>query len=889
MAQPQILTIGAGQDLVVSGFSLGTTTLRFEGSGLSSSNLLIDQQGQDTVLSFVGSSTRVRLTNFESSNFGSQSNFAQSFQFSPVVSAPTADSGPAVFGGAPPAGSGSGGGNSQGNSGGQESGGNANNTRIEVALNASGNDGLSGTNAGETLRGGSGNDTIRGMGGNDRLEGGTGSDWLQGGEGNDTLIGSVDATWPGGWGAFNAGSPGAPGSGETISITGMTRSQDVFDGGAGFDILRLGSGNDALFLDDPYSPTPNAGARIRDVELIEAGDGNDIVDLTSNNFAYGNVTIDGGAGNDTLWSSAGNDSLAGGTGNDSLFGGAGNDTLAGGDGNDMLDGGRGNDLLLGGAGDDVIRGGSGNESATITVSAAYGGGGQSTWNGLNLSAQNIGAGGVLTSSSSANVGFTNDGFGASGNQASRPSVKAETGYDPIARVSETVSVGFASDVSTATVGLAWFYGPQTSVDYNKAEQAFWRILNDGAVVAQGTVTANGTSGNQSFTIDPPGDAMFDTIVMWAGPYVDAAGANAQGAITNDSSDFLIRSISTTAVVPDEAARGGNDRIVGGAGNDNIDGGSGTDTSVYSSYISDYVFSRTASGALVVTGVGPGAVDGADTLVNVEFLEFLNGVVVPTANLGFNAAPDAQNGTGAGNEDTVIAGQLSATDANGDPLTYALAANGGPANGTVTINPNGTYSYTPNANFNGTDTFTYTVSDGRGGTDTATVTLNVAAVNDAPTTAGGTAAGNEDTVVTGQLTGADVDGNALSFALVPSGAPANGTVTVNPNGTYSYTPNANFNGTDSFTYRVSDGQGGTTTGTISINVSPVNDAPTTSGATVSGQEDGSIAGQVTGADVGGNPLIFALGQGPANGSVTMNPNGTFNYVPAANFNGTDSFT
>ncbi|MFM7345922.1 MAG: Ig-like domain-containing protein, partial [Tagaea sp.] len=72
------------------------------------------------------------------------------------------------------------------------------------------------------------------------------------------------------------------------------------------------------------------------------------------------------------------------------------------------------------------------------------------------------------------------------------------------------------------------------------------------------------------------------------------------------------------------------------------------------------------------------------------------------------------------------------------------------------------------------------------------------MNDAPTTTGGTAAGNEDTVVTGQLTGADVDGNPLSFALVPSGAPANGTVTVNPNGTYSYTPNANFNGTDSFT-------------------------------------------------------------------------------------------
>jgi large repetitive protein len=898
MANPQAFTIGTGQDVVIDGFALGSTTLRFEGTGFSASNLLIDQQGQDTVLTFVGSNTRVRLTNFEASNFGTQSNFAQSFQFSPVVSPTNNESGPGIFGGgsnnaSPNAGSN--GSNAQGNANGPDNGNagaNSNgngNGGAQVNLNANGNDSLTGSGGDETLRGGAGNDTVRGMGGNDRLEGGTGSDWLQGGDGNDTLVGSVDATWTSGWGAFNAGSPGAPGTGETISIANMTRSQDVFDGGAGVDILRLGSGNDAIFLDDPYSPTPNSGARIRAVEIIEAGDGNDIVDLTSANFALGNVTIDGGAGNDTLWSSAGDDSLAGGAGNDSLFGGAGRDTLVGGEGNDTLDGGRGNDLLIGGAGNDVIRGGAGNETATITVSAAYGGGGQSSWNGLNLSAQNVGANGALGSSSSANVGFTGDGFGAAGNQASRPSVKAETGYDPVARVSETVSVGFASDVGTATVSLAWFYGPQTSVDYNLAEQAFWRILNDGAVVAQGTVTANGTSGNQSFTIDPPGDAAFDTIVMWAGPYVSATGAPAQGAIVNDSSDFLIRAISTTATVADEAARGGNDRIIGGSGNDNIDGGAGVDTSVYSSFISDYVFSRTADGALVVTGAGAGAIDGADTLVNVEFLEFLNGVVVPTANLGLNSAPDARNSAASGNEDNVIAGQLTATDANGDPLTYALAANGGPANGTLTINPNGTYSYTPNANFNGTDTFTYTVSDGRGGTDTATVTLNVASVNDAPTTSGGTASGAEDGTVTGTLTASDVDGNALSFALAPNGAPANGTVTINPNGTYSYTPAANFNGTDSFTYRVSDGQGGTTLGTISVTVSPTNDAPTTSGATVSGQEDGSIAGQVTGADVDGNPLTFALNGAPANGAVTMNPDGTFSYVPAANFNGTDTFT
>ena len=864
MAQGEIYTIRSGQDLVIDGFTSGAT-LRFEGSGLTSSSMMIDRDGADTVLSFVGSSTRLRLTNFSSSYFNNPNNFSSTFQFSSVVSN-----------------------NATGSTGNDViTGGNGN----DVIRGGAGNDSISGGKGNDTIFGDAGNDTLRGDAGNDVIDGGTGSDWILGGDGNDTLIGSVDATWPGGWVALNVGDPGAPGTNERVTILGNVRSYDVFDGGAGTDTIQLSSGNDALFLDDPYSDTPSEGARVRNVEIINAGDGNDVIDLTSTRFTYGDVTIDGGAGDDVLWGNAGNDSILGGTGNDNLFGGSGRDTLVGGDGNDTIDGGRGDDLLIGGAGDDVIFGGAGNDSATITVTNTYGGGGQSTWAGVNVTAQNIGANGQLSASTAGNVGYTNDGMGASGNQASRPSVKAETGYDPVSRVSETVSIALPGDVASANVSLAWFYSAQTSTDYNKSEQAFWRILNDGNVVAEGRVIATGTSGDFSFTIDPPGDAVFDTLVMWAGPYVTASGAAAQGSITDDSSDFLIRAITTTAVVPDTAQMGGNDRIIGGAGNDRIDGGSGIDTSVYSSYITDYVFSRNSLGELVVTDARPGSPDGTDTLVNVEFLEFLNGVVVPTGNLGYNAAPDAANGTGTGTEDHPITGQLSATDANGDALTFALAANGGPAHGTVTINPNGSYTYTPAADYNGTDSFTYTVSDGKGGTDTATVTLNVAPVNDAPLTAGGSATGTEDSNVTGRLTATDVDGDALTFALAPNGQPANGVVTVNPDGTYTYVPHANFNGTDSFTYRVSDGNGGTTTGTVSVNVSPVNDAPTTSNATYNAQEDGSIGGRVQASDVDGDTLTFGLAPNgsPAHGTVTFNPDGTFNYVPAPNYNGSDAFT
>ena len=80
-----------------------------------------------------------------------------------------------------------------------------------------------------------------------------------------------------------------------------------------------------------------------------------------------------------------------------------------------------------------------------------------------------------------------------------------------------------------------------------------------------------------------------------------------------------------------------------------------------------------------------------------------------------------------------------TDPDGDPLTVTSAS---AANGTVTINPDGTLRYVPNANFNGTDTITYTISDGQGGTSTATVTVTVGAVNDAPTPVGTLLAANQ---------------------------------------------------------------------------------------------------------------------------------------------------
>ena len=208
---------------------------------------------------------------------------------------------------------------------------------------------------GQDLVGTISNDVLTGGAGDDTLNGGGGSDRLVGNGGNDTFQYFGDATWSAGFVARNDGNPGNPGTGRIGAMSGMNRSFDVFQGGAGEDVLLGTSGDDALFLDDPNSPFPSGSEpRIAGIERIEMGDGDDVVDLISSYYAYVDVTLDGGDGNDVLWASSGDDVLLGGFGNDDLFGGAGRDYLSGGPGNDTINGDLGNDLLEGGDGNDAL-------------------------------------------------------------------------------------------------------------------------------------------------------------------------------------------------------------------------------------------------------------------------------------------------------------------------------------------------------------------------------------------------------------------------------------------------------------------------------------------------------------------------------------------------------
>ncbi|HIF9355819.1 TPA: Ig-like domain-containing protein, partial [Photobacterium damselae] len=251
----------------------------------------------------------------------------------------------------------------------------------------------------------------------------------------------------------------------------------------------------------------------------------------------------------------------------------------------------------------------------------------------------------------------------------------------------------------------------------------------------------------------------------------------------------------------------------------------------------------------------------------------------------NDAPIGDDVSTETQEETAVTGQLTATDADGDNLTFKPGAD--PTNGSVTVNPDGSWEYVPNPDFNGEDSFTVVVDDGNGGTDTITVTVNVTPVNDAPVGEDVSVETQEETAVTGQLTATDVDGDNLTFK--PGSDPTNGSVTVNPDGSWEYVPNPDFNGEDSFTVVVDDGNGGTDTITVTVNVTPVNDAPVGEDISAETQEETAVTGQLTATDVDGDNLTFKPGSDPTNGSVTVNPDGSWEYVPNPDFNGEDSFT
>ena len=257
----------------------------------------------------------------------------------------------------------------------------------------------------------------------------------------------------------------------------------------------------------------------------------------------------------------------------------------------------------------------------------------------------------------------------------------------------------------------------------------------------------------------------------------------------------------------------------------------------------------------------------------------------------NYPPQAQDDTARTNEDTSVS--IAVLDNDSDPDsgdTLFVAAVGTPVHGSASISGTTTVVYTPTQDFDGSDAFTYIVSDSHL-TDTATVRVIITPSNDAPSAVNDTAMTDEDTTVSIAVLNNDSDpdsGDTLFVAAV--GTPVHGSASISGTTTVVYTPAQDFDGEDAFSYIVSDSHL-TDTATVTVIITPSNDAPIAVNDTAMTNEDTTVSIAVlandSDPDSGDTLSIIAVGL-PLSGTANISGTVAIIYTPTLGFIGTDIF-
>ncbi|MEX2027649.1 MAG: Ig-like domain-containing protein, partial [Pirellulaceae bacterium] len=313
---------------------------------------------------------------------------------------------------------------------------------------------------------------------------------------------------------------------------------------------------------------------------------------------------------------------------------------------------------------------------------------------------------------------------------------------------------------------------------------------------------------------------------------------------------------------------------------------------------------TAAGSLTFTADPPDLEDSEILLYSLNDQLEDNQITFGSTTVGVALNFTANNDAATVNEDTsntTINVLANDTIQAGSGAVLTITAVGPRSNGgAVTIAPDAkSLRYTPAANFFGTETFTYTVQNQNGAAATATVTVTVNNVNDPPTAVNDTftvlqnSSNNNLTVLANDSFAPDTN-ETLTITAVSAGS-QQGTISIAPGGgSIRYTPKANFTGSETFTYTIGDGNGGTRQATVTMTVNPPGPVAANDTATV--QEDSSATTiNVLANDVpepGGSQTLTVSSVGTASqgGTVTIGTGGAnVVYTPAANFQGTETFT
>jgi Ca2+-binding RTX toxin-like protein len=732
-------------------------------------------------------------------------------------------------------------------------------TRVDAG---DGDDTITGSPQADDLFGGAGNDTILGGAGVDVLAGGDGNDALDGDAGADQGFGgggSDTFTWNPGDGSDLV--EGGDGSGDRL----------VFNGSAAAEGFSLAAAGDRFrLLRDVGSITMDVGG----VELVtlnalagaDAATADDLsgtgvrsvaIDLGGADGAADAVTLNGTPGADQVDVTAapGGAGVAGLAAAVTLTGAEAADrlTVAGLGGDDALtaegatgigltlDGGAGNDTLLGSAGDDALAGGDGDDlfAGNGGTDAVAGGAGNDTI----LARGTAGADAIAVGPAGANLLVADAGGATTYTDAAAAGVE-------LIRVDAGAGAD-AIDLTPVGVGLSV----------------------DGGAGAD-TVTARGRAGlGDAFQVSAGTDAASGRVTLTGGPGLSAEFAAVEGLVLDGGGGAGADSLALTGT-------GGSDAftVLAAAGQP-----AGTATVNVGPAITFQNFGSAGS-SLALSGLG-----GDDSFGFVQAANW--GIGTVNVDGGPPSFSDSVSVTGTAGDDrftfTPSTGTLVVAPAGGGATTYNLTdvesagIDGlGHAAGDALVIPE------PNP---------FCVTDPGpvpGRIDLAFENTESVRVNDLPAAAADAAAATEDAALDVAVLANDTGTGDGPLTVTITSAPLHGTAVVVGN-VVRYTPAPNYSGPDSFSYRVEDANCEASTAVVTLTVNPVDDDPranpdayaATRNLTLTVPTPGVLGNDT---DVEAGPLTAVLVSGPARGTLTLAADGSFVYVPAPNFVGTDTF-
>ena len=608
----------------------------------------------------------------------------------------------------------------------------------------------------------------------------------------------------------------------------------------------------------------------------------------------------------------GDDALYGGDGDDTFYEYYGNDTVDGGDGEDSLNFGYGGTVDIDLSQNKIYDDGMGYEGSIYNI--------EYIWIGSSDNCRVIGS----------DKGFE--------------TIKTSSGDDILAGGGGSYDYlygGGGNDTYIFNLGD----GKDTIFDYSGTMDA----IEFGVGIDQSDITITDDGTSLVITFDGTNDQLriFGHVKY---------GYAIEKLTFSDGSEILLSGTATAItgsdLSDDIAGTSGDDVIDGGAGDDIIEGGQGDDTLYGGEGDDAYIFNigDGVNTILETSGVDTIALGADITFDNLTFVQngddleiqiasgfiitdffsgdegkvvenilFSDGAFFDLTSL-LNKLPVANNDAFFGDEDTAITGNVLSNDSDPDGDTLNVVAetiitvNGG----TVELLSDGAFTYTPEANFSGTDGFEYILEDGAEGSDTGSVNLTVNAIDDAPVLTNNGAAIDEDNSI--KLTQvilslADVDTDVANRSFTLQSQPTNGTLYLNDVAltvTMSFTeqdiidqlvifePNANFNGSDDFDFIGSDGTTNLGVQTFTINVASVNDVPDAAADEFSGDENTVVTGNLfvdngngVDSDLDGDSLTvvevndsdtsvgsqITLDSGAL---LTLNEDGSFSYDPNGGF-------